>query len=72
MNNVSFSVDEPIAKAEEDRLNRTGFAEALASAIRNWTKPSSLVIGLYGEWGSGKSSLKNLVVERLHEGVEAG
>jgi len=60
-----FSTDRPIQNAGQDRLGRTAFAEALANAITSWRGKDSLVIALYGPWGSGKSSIKNLALERL-------
>jgi predicted KAP-like P-loop ATPase len=65
MNHQSLSPDLPIESAKDDRLNRSRFAEGLATAIKNWAQPSSLVIAVYGDWGSGKSSLKNMVLESL-------
>lgn len=60
-----FSADRPIRSREEDLLGRGGFSESLASAIRGWKGEESLVIGLYGPWGSGKSSVKNMVLDSL-------
>ena len=65
-----FSADRPIISKEEDVLNRSSFAESLATAIRNWREKDSLVIALYGPWGSGKSSIKNMVLESLRERKE--
>lgn len=62
----TFSPDLPITSAKQDLLNRSGFAEALAKAIRSWRQEGSLVIGLFGDWGSGKSSLKNMILESLN------
>lgn len=62
-----FSADRPIISAKEDRLGRTVFAESLASAIKGWKGNDSLVIALYGSWGSGKSSIKNMVLESLRK-----
>ena len=74
--NLSFgshiSADLPIKGKEEDKLNRNGFAEALASAIRSWRDKPSVVIGLFGDWGSGKSSIKNLVLESIKRDNERG
>ncbi len=58
---TSLSADRPIQKLNEDRLDRRGFAEALAKSVTGWSGEDSLVIGVYGEWGSGKSSVKNLL-----------
>lgn len=60
-----ISADLPIKDQSEDKLNRSSFAEALANIIRSWRDKPSLVIGLFGDWGSGKTSLKNLVLKAL-------
>lgn len=60
-----FSVDRPIASRGDDKLSRAGFAQALADAICGWHGEDSLVVGLCGPWGAGKSSVKNLMVEAI-------
>jgi predicted KAP-like P-loop ATPase len=60
-----LSADRPIASRDEDELGRRGFSEALANAIRGWSGRESLVLALYGEWGNGKSSIKNMTIEAL-------
>src|SRR5262249_53359783 len=40
--------------------------ETIAAAINGWRGGDSLVIALYGPWGSGKSSIKNMIVEALN------
>ncbi len=62
-----ISADQPIMSKVDDRLNRSGFSKALANLIGCWRKKPSLVIGLFGDWGTGKSSIKNMVVEALNE-----
>lgn len=62
-----FSSDRPINYQSEDLLGRVGFADSLALAIKGWTGNDSLVIALYGPWGSGKSSIKNMVLELLRK-----
>lgn len=65
---VSYvSADRPIERSDQDRLHRSRFAERLAEIIRRWQHRESLVIGLFGPWGSGKSSVKNLVLEALKD-----
>jgi hypothetical protein len=54
--------DAPISTAEQDILGRTGFANELAEVIANQQTTESLVLALRGDWGSGKSSLKNLII----------
>ena len=61
-----LSADKPIETRQEDVLDRRGFSEALADAIRAWSGQESLVLALYGAWGNGKSSIKNMVLDCLH------
>jgi predicted KAP-like P-loop ATPase len=63
----ALSADRPIRTLKEDVLNRGSFCISLANAIQEWKSEHSLVIGLYGTWGSGKSSVKNMVVSLLQE-----
>lgn len=66
-----FSSDRPIVKREEDALGRSGFAKSLAGAIKSWREKDSLVIGLFGGWGQGKTSVKNLVLDFLRDACSA-
>ena len=59
--------DLPISRASEDKLNRSSFAKSLAKVLLDYTAPYSFSIGLYGEWGSGKTSLLNMVLETVEE-----
>jgi predicted KAP-like P-loop ATPase len=56
----AFSADRAIETIPEDRLGRSHFASKLADAVCNWKQNESLVLAIYGEWGIGKTSLKNL------------
>jgi predicted KAP-like P-loop ATPase len=49
----------------EDELGRSGFATAVAKIIGNWAGRESLVVAIYGPWGSGKTSLKNMILDAL-------
>lgn len=60
-----FSADRPIQSRNADLLDRRGFAEHVAAAVRGWVGHDSLVLALHGQWGSGKSSLKCMVVDSL-------
>lgn len=62
-----ISPDLPITKSSEDKLNRGTFAKSLAKTIAQYSFPSSFTIGLYGEWGSGKTSLVNMVLEAVED-----
>jgi len=60
-----FSSDRPINKIEEDLLGRAGFSKDLADALASWHGNDSLVVALHGDWGSGKSSIKNMAISEL-------
>lgn len=60
-------LDAPITKIEQDRLGRVEYAEHLAKIILNHSFTESAVIGICGEWGTGKTSLMNLVENNLEE-----
>jgi predicted KAP-like P-loop ATPase len=60
-----FAADRPITGRHEDLLGRASFSESFAGAIEGWRQNDSLVVALYGTWGSGKTSLRNMVVEFL-------
>jgi predicted KAP-like P-loop ATPase len=60
-----FDADRPIVSSQQDRLGRSVFAKYLARCMLDHASPESLVIGLHGGWGSGKTSLINLVLEEL-------
>lgn len=57
--------DEPISNPKSDRLDRKAFAENLAHVICRLEREQSTVLALVGPWGSGKTSIKNLVIEEL-------
>ncbi|MFQ1747141.1 P-loop NTPase fold protein [Aeromonas veronii] len=44
---------------------RSTFSEDLATAISSWHGKDSLVVALHGDWGSGKSSIKNMAISKL-------
>jgi predicted KAP-like P-loop ATPase len=59
------SSERPIKTLAEDELGRRDFAEAVAKVILQWGGRDSLVLAIYGPWGSGKSSLKNMILDAL-------
>ena len=65
-----ISPDVPITKVADDTLNRGVFAQSLATTILQYSFPSSFSIGLYGAWGSGKTSLLNMELEAVEENDE--
>ncbi|MGE1059897.1 KAP family P-loop NTPase fold protein, partial [Bacillus sp. GMa5/1] len=57
--------DTPISKAAEDKLERSHFADRLTDIINTRKEEQSIVIGLYGRWGTGKTSVLNLMKQRI-------
>ena len=62
-----FRPDEPIESAKQDLLGRATFAQALGKAILSYQDKNSVVIGLFGEWGCGKTSIVNMALEHIHK-----
>ena len=57
--------DDAINSFDDDLLNRESFVENLSSSLLSWNDKKSLVIGLFGKWGSGKTSIINLLEKQL-------
>ena len=57
-----YSAHRAISKIEDDLLGRAEFSKNLSVAISQWKGQDSLVIALYGDWGTGKSSIKNMAI----------
>lgn len=60
-----FRADQPINTHKEDLLSRYSFAKELAKAILSYELDDSISVGLFGEWGSGKTSLINMTLEEI-------
>lgn len=60
---MSYNADRPIKEEGEDRLGRAAFARHLANGITEYIGEEGLVIGLYGKWGSGKTSIINMTTD---------
>ncbi|PIR86458.1 NTPase KAP [Candidatus Kaiserbacteria bacterium CG10_big_fil_rev_8_21_14_0_10_43_70] len=57
----NYSSDEPIELESQDRFNRWLFATRIADTIASRADKSSLVIGVYGQWGDGKTSVLKMM-----------
>ena len=62
MNNFD---DVPITSPDSDRFGFDPFASAISDCIRSVENPLGSVVAIYGPWGSGKSSVINLVRHHL-------
>lgn len=60
-----IGAEAPIRTASEDRLRRTDFAGRIAIVLSELSLREGRVFAIRGEWGFGKSSLKNLITEQL-------
>jgi predicted KAP-like P-loop ATPase len=65
-----YTDDAPIASHSEDRFSRWPFAERIAHVIAKRTDAASIVLGIYGPWGDGKTSVLNMMGQAL-EGSDA-
>ncbi len=59
------SADEPITTSKADKFGRVDFAKALAEALVRVPNSESFTVGLYGAWGSGKTSVIKMAEEYL-------
>ncbi|WP_170329780.1 KAP family P-loop NTPase fold protein [Ruegeria arenilitoris] len=57
--------DVPINTPDKDRFGFDPFANAISDCIRSIENPLGSVVAIYGPWGSGKSSVINLVRHHL-------
>lgn len=65
-----FISDAPIISEEEDVLGRVKFAHSLSKNILLHEDKKTIVIGLYGKWGSGKSSIINILLNYIRQTKE--
>ena len=62
---MSYNTDKPIKTGAEDLLGRVFFSKQLAKALYECDANDGLVIGLFGEWGSGKTSVLNMTMNEI-------
>lgn len=58
-----FFPDDEIEDPVDDEFNRATIAESIARWIAKHKSKKSIVISIQGQWGSGKSSLKKLIIK---------
>lgn len=59
--------DKPIQNKQQDLLGREEFVSALSNTIISYEDKDNLIIGLNGRWGSGKTSIMNLLEKDIKE-----
>lgn len=63
----NFSSDRPISKQQDDKFQRYEFAKRIANTIVERESEDCIVIGVYGAWGEGKTSVINFIETELRE-----
>lgn len=62
---MNYNTDKPIETEAEDLLGRSFFSKQLAKTLYECDARDGLVIGLFGKWGSGKTSVINMTMNEL-------
>jgi len=57
--------DEPIERIEDDRFHHNIYADLLFKIIKDVDSPWN--IGLFGRWGSGKTSIIKMLIKKIDE-----
>lgn len=63
---MNYNSDKPIETSEQDLLGRTTFSRQLGEAINSFDGKDGLVLGLFGKWGTGKTSILNMAVNEIN------
>lgn len=64
---MNYSSDKPIETLNEDLLGRSFFSKQFGKAIYEYSLTDGLVIGLFGKWGTGKTSVINMALSEIVE-----
>lgn len=67
---MNYSTDRPIDREEQDLLGRSFFSKQLGKAIYEYNGKDGLVIGLFGKWGTGKTSVINMAINEINKLAE--
>ncbi|MCV3349136.1 KAP family NTPase [Campylobacter sp. RKI_CA19_01128] len=67
MQTNTFEVDKAITSKNEDLFSRRENATTLAKNIKSYQDEDSISIGIIGDWGSGKTSFINMVLEDFND-----
>jgi predicted KAP-like P-loop ATPase len=64
-NKEHYAADRPIDNVSEDAFQRYGFAKRIAETITQRQNKDSIVFGLFGAWGEGKTSIINFIHKEI-------
>ena len=62
--------DKPINQSADDQFGRAGFSQAIANQMLATPSVDGYVLGIQGPWGSGKTSVLNIIAECLEKSSE--
>lgn len=62
---MNYITDKPIERVDQDCLGRASFSKQLGESLYQYSERDGLVIGLYGKWGTGKTSVINMALTEL-------
>lgn len=65
--NSTLSADRPQTDPSQDLFGYAPFAQTLTKTLCNYGSSEPLVLGLYGDWGSGKSTILKFICHNLAE-----
>ena len=57
--------DKPIASNADDLLKRSSFSKLLANTIFSLNRDDTFTVGVFGKWGSGKTSVVKMMLQEL-------
>jgi predicted KAP-like P-loop ATPase len=57
----TLNADKPLDSKDADKFNRYPFAKRIADTIKSRKESECLVIGIYGAWGEGKTTVLNFI-----------
>lgn len=60
-----YSSDRPALSKDQDRFQRYGYAKRIADTIIDRKDDDCIVIGIYGTWGDGKTTVLNFIEKEL-------
>ena len=63
----TIQADTPIKAGDKDDFERQGFAQAISDQLVIGAHSPSMVFGLEGRWGEGKTSLINMISDELEK-----
>jgi len=68
---TTLTSDTPIFDPAQDKFNRWPFAQRIAQTIVSRKDKSSIVIGIYGSWGDGKTTVLNFIEQEINKNENA-